>query len=111
MRRWLATVCLLLLFTSGIAALGAAGLCAYRSHLATSPSGLTAGGAASAADLCRRSTPPDVAAACLAELSRTDAAERARALRWGGLGLGCLLAAAGLWLWLRHRGAGRAPTR
>jgi len=85
------TVVLLL---AGLAALVRCGLSLYEQHLSTAPLGHTAGAASSPADLCKRSTPKDVAAACLAEQARLSRIERYKSLSWGGLGLACLLIAA-----------------
>src|SRR5262245_33493079 len=88
----------------GLGALIAAGLCGYREKLRLAPAGATAGGAVTAVELCRRSTPPDMAAACLAEQERLAAQARTTILGLLGLGLGSLVLAAGL------RRLSRTPT-
>lgn len=102
-RRLLAIACLLL----GLAALVEAGRHAAAHSLRTRPSGGTAGGAATAADLCRRGLPPDVEVACLAEQERVDGAERMTIGAFGGLALVGLLGAA----WLYRRAASTPATR
>lgn len=89
-KRLLAAACLVL----GFLLLSVAGLLAVREHLRREPPSHTAGGAIQPIDLCRRSTPPDVGAACLAEQERLLEQARTIVILLGALGIGSLLCAA-----------------
>jgi hypothetical protein len=78
---------LVLIFILGLGALGRAGMLAVERQLRRGPAGPTAGGAVTALELCRRSTPPDVAESCVREQERLDREALHSIWRWGALGI------------------------